>query len=67
MRTLTTHEPSGGTACHRLSGGRSRAQDLTIRKPRRLDLDRPPMPAPPRAAATRLTETEPSEVIMARR
>jgi hypothetical protein len=40
MRTLTTHEPSGGTACHRLCGGRSHAQDLTIRKPQRLDLDR---------------------------
>jgi hypothetical protein len=62
MRTLTTHEPSGATACHRLCGGQSRAQDLTIRKPQRLDLDRPTMPAPP-AAATRWIETETSEVI----
>ncbi len=67
MRSLTTPEPSGGKGCHRLCGGRSRAQDLTIRKPQRLDLDRPPMPAPPTAAATRWIETEPSEVIMARR
>jgi hypothetical protein len=30
MRTLMTHEPSRGTARHRLRGGRSRAKALTI-------------------------------------